>query len=74
MTDAAWVPVTTCATVFEAEMVRQELEAEDIPVLVKGTKPGIFGPGFQGAVPGGVEVCVPSPELDRAREVLGIAD
>jgi hypothetical protein len=74
MNDAAWVTLTTCTTVFEAEMVRQQLEGEGIPVLVKGAKPGIFGPGFQGAVPGGVDVCVPSPEVDAARAVLGIAD
>jgi hypothetical protein len=31
---------------------------------------GLFGAGFQGAMMGGVELHVPSPELARAREML----
>ena len=69
---ARWVKLLNCATTFEAEQLRAGLEAEGIPVLVRGLQQGIFGPGFQGAVPGGVDVCVPSPELDRAREFMGL--
>lgn len=70
MTDARWVTLTEVAAGFEADLLREELEAEGIPVLLRGLKAGIYGGGFQGAIIGGVEVQVPSPELERAREIL----
>jgi hypothetical protein len=39
-------------------------------VQIRNQHAGIFGPSFQGPTPGGVDVYVPSPELDRARELL----
>jgi hypothetical protein len=66
-----WAHLTSFSSGFEADEARAILEAADIPVLVKGPQVGIFGSGYQGSVPGGVELLVPSPELDRARELLG---
>lgn len=72
--DAQWVSLSTFATGFEADQAKALLEAEDIPVLVKGPAVGLFGAGFQGVVGGGVELWVPSPELARARALLDRAD
>lgn len=69
--EARWVRVATRSTVFEAEQLRNTLEGAGIPVFMRGVPTGIFGPGFQGVIPGGIDVCVPSPELDAARELVG---
>jgi hypothetical protein len=68
---AEWAPLATFGNTLEADLVRQALEEEGIPVLVRGNQLGIFGGGFQGNVTGGVELLVPSPELARAREIAG---
>ncbi len=68
--DIRFVALATFANGFEADLVRARLEDADIPVLVKGPQVGMFGSGFQGATVGGVELFVPSPELDRARALL----
>ena len=68
---AEWETVATFATGLEAEMARGLLEEQGIPVLVRSNSAGIFGFAFyQGSVPGGVTLQVPSPEIDRARELL----
>ena len=69
--DARWVRITTCSTVFEAEQIRNTLDGAGIPVFLRGLQPGVFGPGFQGVIPGGIDVCVPSPELSAARALVG---
>jgi len=69
--EAHWVRIATCSTVFQAEQLRNTLDSAGIPVFMRGLQPGIFGPGFQGVMPGGIDVCVPSPELDAARELIG---
>jgi len=69
---AQWIVIGNYNTAFEAEMARQALEAEGIPVLTKSDAPGIFGASFQGAVTGGVTLHVPSPEIDRAQAVLDL--
>ncbi|HEU4630102.1 MAG TPA: DUF2007 domain-containing protein [Gemmatimonadaceae bacterium] len=69
-----WVPFRTVGTVLEAELVRQSLEAGDIPVLVRGNHSGIFGGAYQGAVPGGIELLVPESALARARALVPAAD
>ncbi len=71
---AQWVRVAVRSTAFEAEQLKLMLEEAGIPVLVRGLQPGIFGPGFQGVMPGGLDVCIPSPELERARELFGDLD
>jgi hypothetical protein len=59
------------ATVFEAERAKATLESEGIDSMIQSNgAPGIFGPGFQGLVPGGVAVLVRSSELDRAWQVV----
>ncbi len=73
MTDeqhAEWVAIGNFNTAFEADMIRQTLETAGIPVLAKSDAPGIFGAGFQGVVTGGVTLHVPSPEAERALELL----
>ena len=45
-------------------------EAQVVPVLIRSERTGIFGPGFQGSVPGGVGLAVPAAHADRARELL----
>ena len=64
--DTSWTLLRTCATGLEVDMYRALLESHDIPVLVRGDKPGILGPGFQGAVMGGLELYVPVEHLETA--------
>ena len=62
-----WVKLANYPTVFDAERAKAMLASAGIPVLLKNhSGGGAFGPGFQGPVPGGVTVEVPSRELDRA--------
>ena len=67
---AEWIKLATFTSGLDADIARATLEEADIPVQVRGLHVGIFGPSFQGAVPGGIDVYVPSPELPRARELL----
>ena len=71
---ATWATLTTFGSGLEADLARQTLDAEGIPALVRGDHVGIFGAGFQGTLASGVELLVPAPELDRARELLGLRD
>lgn len=68
--DVRWASVATFATGFEADLARATLESEGLLVLIRGPQVGLFGAGFQGTVGGGVELLVPSPELERARHLL----
>ena len=70
---AEWVKLATYASGFDVDVARAALEEADIPVQVRGQRVGIFGPSFQGQVPGGIDLYVPSPELSRARELLDLA-
>jgi hypothetical protein len=67
---AEWIAVASYSTGLEADIARNALEFEDIPVLVQSNAPGIFGLAFQGVVAGGITLHVPTPELDRARDLL----
>jgi len=66
---ASWVKVREYATRFEAEMARARIESAHIPVALTSHEAGIFGPGFQGAVPSGVELLVPA---NRVRDVVAM--
>lgn len=66
-----WVKAHEFATRFEAEMARARLESAHVPVMITAHEAGIFGPGFQGAVPSGVQLLVPS---DRVIEVQALLD
>jgi hypothetical protein len=65
-----WVKIVTVASGFEADLTRAMLEEQNIPVLIRGKQAGLFGGGFQGAVPGGVDILVPSSVALRARELI----
>jgi hypothetical protein len=67
---AKWVKLATFASGLDADVARARLEEAGIPVQIRGHHIGAFGPSFQGAIPGGVDLYVPSPELDRARDLL----
>jgi hypothetical protein len=59
------------STRLEAELVQARLESENIPATIQahaGT--GVFGPGFQGMIPGGVTVLVPTDRRSRAEDIL----
>jgi hypothetical protein len=78
-THAKWVKVATLASGLDVQIARARLEAVGIPVLVRGAQLGIFGifggftPPHLGPVPGGIDIHVPSPEVTRARDLLGDA-
>ena len=70
MTRAEWVKLATFASGLDADIARARLEEAEIPVKISGHHIGMFGPSFQGAIPGGIDVFVPSPELEHAKELL----
>jgi len=72
--ETEWRPIAAYAALYEAELPRQQLEAEGIPVLVKGVEAGIWGPGFQGPTSRGITLLVPEDRLEEARELLGEGD
>jgi hypothetical protein len=65
-----WVKAREFSSRFEAEMARARLESADIPTTIKAHEAGIFGAGFQGAVPSGVELHVPSDRLSEVQTIL----
>lgn len=74
MTETSWARLSEYSTGFEADVARAALAVAEIPVLVQGEQPGIFGAGFQGMQPGGITLYVPASALDRARVALGIEE
>ena len=69
-----WTLLTTVYTGLDADIVKATLEAEGIPVLVKGYQVGMWGSGFQGSISEGAEVMVPHSALARARELWPDSD
>ena len=70
---AEWAKATTCRSMIEAELSSQTLEASGIPSRIRAHDlVGVFGPGFQGTVPRGVDLLIPSSLVHEAREVLGL--
>lgn len=65
-----WVSVASYPARYLAEIPLQSLQAEGIPVLVKGEEPGIWGPAFSGPTSQGIELLVPEPAEEDAREIL----
>ncbi len=68
-----WEVIYVALNRMEAEIIRGRLESEDIPVVLSGEALGtVFGlttgPLAQ------VQVLVPAPLAERAREILGISD
>jgi len=68
--DVRWVPVASYPARYLAEIPLQTLQAEGIPVMVKGEEPGIWGGGYLGPTSVGIELMVPEPLLDEAAAVL----
>lgn len=71
---AEWVKVRTFSSGLDADLARAILESADILVEIRGQQPGIFGASFQGSVPGGLDLYVPRPEVNRALELLDTSD
>ena len=65
-----WIKAQEFGTRLEAEMARARLESALIPSAIKADDVGIFGPGYQGAVPSGVELFVPRELLSAAKDLL----
>ena len=67
---AEWIKLATFGSGLEADIARARLEEAEIPVQLRGEQTGAFGPSLMGTVPGGIDMYVPSPELQHARELL----
>lgn len=65
-----WAKAATFKASYEADLARQALEAEGIPVAVLGDATGIFGPGYMGPTTRGNTVLVPSDRVEEARELI----
>jgi len=65
-----WVKVRGYSTRLEAELAQARLQGADIPATIVSHSGGVFGAGFQGYVPGGVMLQVPSSRLRDAEVVL----
>lgn len=65
-----WTLRIECSTGYEADFTVSQLESVGIPVLRKGPETGIFGPGFAGASPLGIQLHVPASKLEMARDVI----
>ncbi len=65
-----WAKAASFKASYEADLARQALEAEGIPVAVLGDATGIFGPGFMGPTTRGNTVLVPSDRVEEARELI----
>lgn len=65
-----WVELGWYSGLFDADVDRAILESAGIPVLVKSSATGLFGPGFSGSTTEGVRLFVPSHNLDEARSLL----
>ncbi|MEP6494352.1 MAG: DUF2007 domain-containing protein [bacterium] len=65
-----WSLLTTVYTGLDADTVRATLEAEGIPVLVRGYQVGMWGSGFQGPINEGAKILVPESALERARDLI----
>lgn len=68
--EVRWAKVASFKASYEADLARQTLEAEGIPVTVVGDATGIFGPGYMGPTTRGNSVLVPSDRLDEAHELI----
>jgi hypothetical protein len=64
-----WTLLTTVYSGLDADIIKATLEAEGIPVLVKGYQVGMWGSGFQGSISEGADVMVPERAIERAREL-----
>jgi Putative prokaryotic signal transducing protein len=68
--EVRWAKAASFKASYEADLARQALEAEGIPVAVLGDATGIFGPGYMGPTTRGNTVLVPSDRVEEARELI----
>lgn len=68
--ERTWRKLAVFAAAYGAEMARQRLASEGIPVAVLNDNTGIFGPGFMGASAIGVTVLVASDRYEEARDLV----
>jgi hypothetical protein len=67
-----WVELGSYAGHFDADIDRALLESAGIPVLVKGSVTGLFGPGFSGPTAEGIRLFVPDDRLEDARRLIAV--
>jgi len=67
---ADWALLGDFGATYEADIIASLLESAGIPVLRQGTETGMFGPGFVGSTPLGVQLFVPRSRLEEAQAVL----
>ena len=68
-----WAMIANYASALEAEIAAEQLRSAGLPAQVRGNDfVGVFGPGFQGRTPRGVDLLVPDSAIARARDILGI--
>lgn len=66
----SWELLAEYSAGYEADLAVSLLEGAEIPVLRKGPETGIFGPGFAGSSPLGIQIHVPASKIEEAREVI----
>lgn len=66
-----WIKLANFASGLEADITVERLRGAGLHAEARANDVvGIFGPGFQGPTPKGVDVFVPENELGDARELL----
>jgi hypothetical protein len=71
--ETRWVAVASFGARYLAEVAIHQLENADIPVMVQGGEPGIWGPAHAGPTSRGIALLVPEGAVEHARELLGDA-
>jgi hypothetical protein len=70
-----WVKLANYASALEADIVVERLRSAGVHAISRTNDiVGIFGPGYAGRTPRGVDVLVTSDAVNTAREVLGTDD
>jgi hypothetical protein len=65
-----WVKLSSFATGLDADMARARLEAAGLRTHLRSHQRSGFGAGYQGPVPGGIDLFVTAADAERARELL----
>lgn len=66
---AKWIKLTTFPSGFEADLFVERLRSAGLHARSAGDV-GIFGAGFQGIAPRGIDVFVVNDQLTAARAIL----